>query len=413
MDRQLAAEMWRVLCRLREDRPLIQCFANYVSMDIMANALLAIGASPAMVHSEKESVEFVHLAAGGPARMSPSYSLRACLQAQRDQPLPLVCAYLSARLAGLSINIGTLSPDWVESMKKAAGTANVQSKPWVFDPVGCGATSYRTTTSTEILRLQPTVVRGNASEIGCLAGQSATVRGVDSTLNSSSQVLSAQEIARSHQCVVVVTGEVDYISDGNTTLQVTNGVPMLQSVTATGCSLSSIVCAFVASGRAEGGLRIRPTPGIAGDDPIRLAGVPDVRSAAYACAAFGVCAELASQESRGPGSFRAALLDHLYLLSEEHVLKMAKVVLVEPVCASDVGTTETRVRCHADATFQSPIQWSHNESTKESHGKDSNPQVLYANPKSTDESIPSSLRNRVTSLWASLATGAWKDYRIG
>lgn len=132
------AEAWKALCKVRETAPLIQCITNFVSMDIMANALLAAGASPAMVHAIEEILEFTSLS------------------------------------SALCINIGTLSPDWIFSMKAAAIRANECHKPWVLDPVGVGATRFRTEKCIELINLKPAVIRGNASEIMAVVSASIT-----------------------------------------------------------------------------------------------------------------------------------------------------------------------------------------------------------------------------------------------
>lgn len=138
---------WSLLHSVRSARPLVHCITNFVSMDIMANTLLAAGASPAMVHSLEEVEAF------------------------------------STLTSALLIHVGTLTPAWVQSMTVAARTANSMEKPWVLDPVGCGATPYRTQVCRDLLTLGPWVVRGNASEILALSGAagSTPTRGVDST----------------------------------------------------------------------------------------------------------------------------------------------------------------------------------------------------------------------------------------
>ena len=139
---------------------------------------------------------------------------------------------------------------------------------------------------------------------------------------------SVSTITKSVYLQPLLNREIDYISDGNTTIRVGNGVPMLQKVTAAGCSLSSIACAFIVAGRKEGRrLRLRAYYLLHNIWPYTFIaiGVADVRSVAYACAVLGVCAELAAQVSRGPGSFRVALIDQLHLISEEDIYKMAKV----------------------------------------------------------------------------------------
>ena len=129
---------------VREKSPLVQLITNYVSMDLAANVLNAVGASPAMVHDPREAGEF-------------------------------------ARLAGAVVaNIGTPSPRWVDGMLDAVQVAHDANKPWVLDPVAVGATSYRRDTVERLLRFAPTVIRGNASEVLTIATSTAGGRGVDS-----------------------------------------------------------------------------------------------------------------------------------------------------------------------------------------------------------------------------------------
>jgi hydroxyethylthiazole kinase len=252
------AETWTALQRVRERAPLVQSITNYVSMDVTANALLAIGAAPAMVHAVEEVEEFVGIA------------------------------------HALVVNIGTLSPPWVDAMRLAADRAVALGKPWVLDPVGAGATRYRTETARDLAERRPTVVRGNASEILALAGAAQATRGVDSAHASSDAVESARRLARQLGCVVAVTGAVDYVTDGDRTLSVSNGHPMMTRVTALGCSATALVGAFLA---------------VYEDDA--------VFATTAALAALGVAGEMAARESPGPGTFRWKLLDALHLLDNE------------------------------------------------------------------------------------------------
>jgi hydroxyethylthiazole kinase len=250
------AETGATLQRLRERVPLVQSITNYVSMDVTANALLAIGAAPAMVHAAEEVEEFVGIA------------------------------------HALVINIGTLSPPWVEAMRLAADRAVALGKPWVLDPVGAGATRYRTDTARELAERRPTIIRGNASEILAVAGAANATRGVDSAHASSDAVESARALARQLGCVVAVTGAVDYVSDGARTLSVSNGHPLMTRVTALGCSATALVGAFAA---------VHTDPVVA---------------TAAALGALGVAGEIAARDAAGPGTFRWKLLDALYLLDE-------------------------------------------------------------------------------------------------
>ncbi len=191
----------------------------------------------------------------------------------------------------LVVNIGTLTPPWVASMIKAAETMTAKGKPWVLDPVGVGATPYRTRTASELAALKPTVIRANASEVLALAGAAlGPTKGVDSTHGSDEAIEAAEHLATQLKTVVAVTGAVDYITDGERSLRVANGHPMMTRVTALGCTASSVVGAFLA----------------VETDPLA--------AAAEALAVFGLAAERAAVEAAGPGSLRWRLLDHLAAL---------------------------------------------------------------------------------------------------
>jgi hydroxyethylthiazole kinase len=181
-----------ILGDIRTRRPLVHNITNYVVMNNTANALLALGASPAMVHSIEEVEEFVALS------------------------------------SALVINIGTLSPSWVEAMGKAVRAATARGIPWALDPVGAGATAYRTTTSAALARLGPACVRGNASEIMVLAGATADkTRGVDTSRGSDDALDAARQLARTTGAVVAVTGAVDHVTDGTQLISLANGHPLM------------------------------------------------------------------------------------------------------------------------------------------------------------------------------------------
>lgn len=252
-----AAEVWATLSRIRAERPLVQNITNFVAMDLSANALLAIGASPAMVHSAEEAAEF-------------------------------------SRLAGaLVVNIGTLSPSWVTGMRSGAVAARNARKPWVLDPVGCGATTYRTEIARELAGIGPTLVRGNASEILALhGGKRGRTRGVETTDSVDAAREVAREVALDYNCVVGVTGEVDYVTDGKADLAVHGSHALMTRITATGCALSAVCAAFLA--------------------------VEDnaLQATAQAFAAYATAAERAAAGAPGPGTLRWRLLDELHNLDE-------------------------------------------------------------------------------------------------
>jgi hydroxyethylthiazole kinase len=191
--------------------------------------------------------------------------------------------------SALVLNIGTLAPDWVEAMVAAGGAARV---PVVLDPVGAGATEYRTRTAHRILEsVAVAVVRGNAGEIATLVGAHAEVRGVESIVAGLAPDELARTAARRLGVVVSVTGPVDHVSDGDRVLAVANGHELLGTVTGTGCMSSALTGCFLAA---------KP------DEP--------VEAAAEALAAFGVAAEDAARAADGPGTFHARLYDGLYAL---------------------------------------------------------------------------------------------------
>jgi hydroxyethylthiazole kinase len=254
------------LAELREQRPLIHQITNYVVMNETANATLALGALPVMAHALEEVEEMV------------------------------------AHARALVLNIGTLSPPWVDAMLVAGKAANARGVPVVLDPVGAGATSYRTETAKRLLdELDVTVLRGNAGEVATLVGVKAEVRGVESIAAGSDPAELAREAARSLELVASVTGPVDHVSDGVRTLAVANGHELLAAVTGTGCMSSAITGCFLAA------------------NPNAL------EAAAEALAAFGLAGEDAAAVARGPGTFHASLYDALYALTPGSLDERARI----------------------------------------------------------------------------------------
>ena len=252
---------------VRAGRPLVQCLTNTVSVDLMANALLAAGASPAMVSAAEEAGDF--------ARQHSSAVL---------------------------VNVGTLNPTALAGQHAAVDGAVAAGKPWVLDPVGCGATAYRTAATVALARKGPALIRGNASEVAALAAALAgrdgagTVRGVDSTLASADGP--AAEVAAALGCVVAVSGQVDRVvcPDGQARC-VSGGVPMLTSITATGCAVTALCAAAVGVAWASG----------------KRGHTDTALAAAAGLAAMGVAAEraVAAGGVAGPASLRVGLLDAL------------------------------------------------------------------------------------------------------
>jgi hydroxyethylthiazole kinase len=255
------------LARLRDQKPLVHQITNYVVMNETANATLALGALPVMAHAREEVEEMVGLA------------------------------------GSLVINIGTLSAHWVDAMLLAGKAAGSRGIPVVVDPVGAGATRYRTDTARWLLdEIDVTVLRGNAGEIATLLGVEAEVRGVESIGAGGDPAGLAREAARSLGLVAAVTGPVDHVSDGERVLAVSNGHELLATVTGTGCMSTTITGCFLAADAGE-----------------------PLSRAAEALAAFGVAAENAAGEAKGPGSFHALLYDALYELDPAALDERARV----------------------------------------------------------------------------------------
>ena len=245
------------LAEMRANPPLVQCITNYVAMNIAANVLLAAGASPAMVHAQEEAGEFAAFA------------------------------------GALTVNIGTLSPAWIEGMQAAAISANAAGKPWVLDPVAHYATAFRREAVARLLDLRPSVIRGNASEIIALAGGASRGQGVDSRDPVEQAEGSAVDLAKRYGAVVAVTGVVDFVTDGARSARVEGGSALMPQVTALGCSLTCLVGAFVAASPA---------------DPFE--------ATIAALATFAVAGEIAADGADGPGSFSWRFLDALAALDE-------------------------------------------------------------------------------------------------
>lgn len=258
--------VWSDIQAIRNSSPLIHNITNYVVMEQTANALLAIGASPVMAHAKEEVEQMVQLA--------------SCLV----------------------LNIGTLSSLWIEAMQIALQAANKKKIPIVLDPVGVGATAYRTNTAEKLLQIGAmAAIRGNASEIAALIGKGVQTKGVDSTLDSTQLQWQAQKLAMAYNTIIWMSGKTDVITDGSTTFLIHNGNPLMSKVTGMGCTATAILAAFAA---------VNPS---------------NLRAAANAAIAMGVAAEVAATHCQGPGSFKAAFIDALHSLSLQQLQQLIHV----------------------------------------------------------------------------------------
>lgn len=262
-----ADALWSDVLALRAQAPLVHSITNFVVMGMNANALLAVGASPVMAHAVEEVADMAAIA------------------------------------QAVVLNIGTLSPAWVEAMKLALASANARGTPVVLDPVGAGATPYRDRTVAELLAAgRFAAIRGNASEILRTAGQAGVTKGVDSTSGAHEALDAAHTLAQRTQAVVCVSGRHDHVVDpSGRHCMLSNGHEWMTLVTGVGCSASALVGAFCAV-------------------------QPDAwRATASAMALMGVCGEWAVQRTRaaggGVGRLQSELIDALQLIERPQFLQ--------------------------------------------------------------------------------------------
>lgn len=261
-------DVWLSLRSLRAQAPLVHNITNFVVMEVTANALLALGASPVMAHAQDEIEEITGLA------------------------------------SALVLNIGTLSPGWIDAMHAALAAATVRTIPVVIDPVGAGASRLRTATALALLeKSDKALLRGNASEILALAGEAGKTKGVDSTASSDAALKAAETLALRFNCAVSVSGETDIVTDGRNCCFIRGGSAIMPRITGMGCSASALAGAFAAVCKERGGM------------------LPLV-SAMTVMAAAGT---RAATKAHGPGSFLPHFLDSLYNLNEAGLEKGASI----------------------------------------------------------------------------------------
>ena len=249
-----------LLARVRAARPLVHHITNTVTQNDVANATLAIGASPVMAQAPEEVGEMV------------------------------------AQARALVLNMGTLTAAAVDVMVRAALRANAEGIPVVLDPVGVGATSFRTAQVERLLgEARVACIRGNAGEIAALAGRPGAVRGVDAVPDAADaeeggRVRLAAVLAVRLRCAVAATAKVDVLTDGARLVRLAHGHPWLGQITGSGCMATACIGAFAAV-------------------------EADALAAALAgLACFEIAAEQAAKTAAGPGSFHVALFDALAAL---------------------------------------------------------------------------------------------------
>jgi hydroxyethylthiazole kinase len=257
------------LQKVRQHNPLVHNITNTVVTNFTANGLLALGASPFMADAHEEVAEVAKLA------------------------------------NSVLLNMGTLNPHIVDSILMAGKSANENNVPVVFDPVGAGATSYRTTIAQRVSQeIKLTVLRGNVAEVAYVIGESWSIKGVDAGVGEGNVVQLAQKAANKLDCIVVITGADDVITDGETTYIVSNGDPILTKVTGSGCLLGSVIAAFLGVCEQQ-----------------------SIEAVTEAVSFYSVAAELAAHKTlnQGPGSFQIEFLNQLALVSPETFQDKARI----------------------------------------------------------------------------------------
>jgi hydroxyethylthiazole kinase len=258
--------VYELLAKVRETKPVIHHLTNWVTIYDCANIVKAFGASPVMAHAAEEAAEMTLIS------------------------------------GALVLNIGTLTTGMVEAMKISARTANEKGTPVVLDACGAGATQFRDRKSFELLQgAHIDILKGNASEIARLCGESIRTKGVDSAKVTKNMVDLAKQFAHRYKCVVVVTGAQDIVTDGHRVYLVKNGHPMMGHIVGTGCMAASVIGTFAA---VEKDLALAAASGLS---------------------CFEIASEQAAKNSKGPGTFKEKIFDYVFHLDKKTVNRMQKI----------------------------------------------------------------------------------------
>ncbi len=270
------ADLWADIAAVRERTPLVHNITNLVVINLNANVLLAAGAAPVMAHAHEEVADMVGIA------------------------------------QALVVNIGTLDPYWVQSMRLALVAAAARGIPTVLDPVGAGATPYRNRALDELLAAaSPTVIRGNGSEIMSTANAAIRTRGVDSSASADDALGAARALAQRTGGTVCASGQVDHVIDARGRwARVANGHPWMTRITGVGCSATALVGALCAVQKDAW------------------------RATTAAMALIALAGELAAEKAQarelGVGSMAAGMLDELQLIDEATFARRVKIEVANP-----------------------------------------------------------------------------------
>ena len=258
-------DAYLILEKVRKQKPLVHHLTNWVTIYDCANIVKAFGASPVMAHAPQEAADMTRLA------------------------------------SSLVLNIGTLTADFIESMKLSAQSANKKGIPVILDVCGAGATAFRDEKCFDLLKnARIDIIKGNASEIARISGEKIQTKGVDSARVNKNPIGIAHQLASLYKNTVVITGKEDIVADTGKHYIIKNGHVMMSHVVGTGCMAASVIGTFAA---VESDL---------------------AKAAASALCCFGIAGELAAKKSKGPGTFKEKLFDEVYNLNRAKVKRMQK-----------------------------------------------------------------------------------------
>ena len=262
--------------QVRANVPLVHNITNYVTVNDVANVLLACGGSPIMSDDPKDV-----------------------------EDITSICG-------GLNINIGTLNQRTVEGMFLAGKKANELGHAVLLDPVGAGASAFRTETALKLIQeIKFDVIRGNISEIKTLALGSGTTKGVDADVadavteeNLDQSIAFVKTFAEKMGCIIAVTGAIDLVSDGTKCYVIRNGRPEMGKITGTGCQLSGVMTAFITANPEE-----------------------KLKAAAASVCTMGLAGEIGfsrMQEGDGNSTYRNRIIDAIYNMDQKTLDEGAK-----------------------------------------------------------------------------------------
>jgi len=258
------------LQKIREQKPLIHHITNWVTIYDCANIVRVIGGLPVMAHAPEEVEQMTSIS------------------------------------SALVLNIGTLTVDLIKSMILAGRKANEKNIPVILDIVGAGATDLRTNKAEEILnKVNISILKGNSSEIGTIAGVEAETRGVEAISVKGNLVEIAKKLAHKKELTVVITGKEDIISNGKDVYICKNGHPMMGCFVGSGCMAASAIGTFAAVEKNY------------------------TLASANALSLLGIAGELAVKTAKGPETYKVNFLDKIFNLDEDLIEKMKKIIKIE------------------------------------------------------------------------------------